>query len=106
VVPADSPIRTPADLAGRSIAVMPFSWHPEFVAAAPESAGTDWQDVAVVELNEYTAREALLRGGVDAWVVIEPTLGVLEAARPVRVVALTCGSCCSVSSRAKPVDHD
>ena len=87
VVRADSPLREVADLAGRGIAVMPVSWHPQLVVEALAGAGLAWHDVTVVELNDATAHAALVRGGIDAWVVTDPALSSLEREIPVRILA-------------------
>jgi ABC-type nitrate/sulfonate/bicarbonate transport system substrate-binding protein len=87
VVRADSPVCDVAGLAGRSIAVMPVSWHPQLLVEALDAAGLRWQDVTVVELNDATAQAALLRGGIDAWVVTDPALAALERRAEVRVLA-------------------
>ncbi|WP_051362467.1 ABC transporter substrate-binding protein [Amycolatopsis thermoflava] len=86
VVLDGSPVRDVTDLAGRSVAVMPLSWHPQLLIAALTAAGMGWHDVTVVELNDATARDALLRGGIDAWIVTDPALADLERYAPVRVV--------------------
>jgi ABC-type nitrate/sulfonate/bicarbonate transport system substrate-binding protein len=87
VVTADSPVRELAELAGRSIAIMPTSWHPQLLVESLGSAGLAWRDVTVVELNDATARAALLRGSIDAWVVTDPALAELEREAPMRILA-------------------
>jgi ABC-type nitrate/sulfonate/bicarbonate transport system substrate-binding protein len=87
VVTTDSPVRELAELAGRSIAIMPTSWHPQLLVESLGSAGLAWRDVTVVELNDATARDALVRGSIDAWVVTDPALAELERETPMRILA-------------------
>jgi sulfonate transport system substrate-binding protein len=87
LVRADSPLREVAGLAGRSLAIMPTSWHPHYVAALLRAHGMSWGDLRVVELNTPTARDALLRGGADAWVATGPDAQALLDSGEVRVLA-------------------
>lgn len=89
LVRGDSPITELGHLRGRTIAVMPTSWHPHYLAAALRSVDLTLRDVTWVELNTPTARDALLRGGVDAWIATGPDAqALLEGTEPaVRVVA-------------------
>jgi len=87
VVRADSPVRTLADLRGRGVALMPISWHTQFLAAELDAAGLDWREVNAVELTPATARDAFVAGLLDAIVATDPLLGQIEQAVPVRVLA-------------------
>jgi len=91
VVLHGSPVRDITDLAGRSVAIMPTSWHPQLLVAALAGAGMSWHDLTVVELNDPTARDALLRGGIDAWIVTDPALRDLERRAPVRILTAAGG---------------
>lgn len=87
VVRADAPIRTVSDLAGRGIATMPLSWHPQYLARVLTDAGLRWGSATIVELATPTAHDALIRGRIDAWVATGPDLERLRAACDVRVLA-------------------
>jgi len=87
VVRADSPLRTLNDLKGRGIALMPISWHTQFLAAELHAAGIAWRDVNAVELLPATARDAFEAGLLDAIVATDPLLAGIEARVPVRVLA-------------------
>ncbi|QVQ52760.1 ABC transporter substrate-binding protein [Spiractinospora alimapuensis] len=86
-VRADGPIRTLADLAGRGIATMPLSWHPQYLARVLTGAGLRWDSVTVVELATPTAHDALVAGRLDAWVATGPDLERLQSACDVRILA-------------------
>jgi sulfonate transport system substrate-binding protein len=87
VVARDSSIHTLEDLCGRNIALMPISWHTQFLAAELAAAGLKWADVNAVELTPATAKDALVAGRLDAIVATDPLLEQIEQALPVRVVA-------------------
>lgn len=88
VVPADSPIKTPADLKGKKIAVAKGSSAQDLLVAAVFAAGLDWSDVTPVYLAPADAASAFARGAVDAWSIWDPFFAVAElkqAARPLPV---------------------
>lgn len=87
VVRADSPYRTLADLRGRGVALMPISWHTQFLAAELDNAGVAWRDVNAVELLPATARDAFYQGLLDAIVATDPLLAEIESAVKVRILA-------------------
>jgi ABC-type nitrate/sulfonate/bicarbonate transport system substrate-binding protein len=86
VVAEASPIHSLADLRGRSIALMPVSWHTQFLAAELDAANIEWRAVNAVELTPATAKEAFFAGLLDAIVATDPLLAQIEAARPVRIL--------------------
>lgn len=87
VVRRDSPVRDLRDLAGKNIALMPISWHQQFLAAELDQAGLGWRDVNAVELLPATAGDALTAGLLDAMVTTDPLYSQLAAKAPLRVLA-------------------
>jgi sulfonate transport system substrate-binding protein len=72
VVPKDSPLRTPADLKGRSIAVAQGSSAHYHLIAQLKRAGLGLGDVKVKLLQPADALAAFSRGKVDAWSIWDP----------------------------------
>ena len=87
VVHRDGPIQSLQDLIGKNIALMPTSWHQQFLAAELDQAGLDWRDVNAVELLPATAGDALAAGLLDAMVATDPLYSQLAAKIPLRVLA-------------------
>ena len=87
VVRADSPFHSLHDLKGRGIALMPLSWHTQFLAAELDAAGIDWREVNAVELLPATAKDAFEAGLLDAIVTTDPLFSKIAAKVPVRVLA-------------------
>jgi len=86
VVPADSPVRTPADLAGRRVGVNNLNNIGDTtVRASVRKAGGDPSAVKFVEISFPDAPAALANKRVDAAWVVEPFLTVArsQGARPV-----------------------
>ena len=67
MVPPDSPIRTTADLRGRSIATNRGSIGHALVLAVAEAQGWRQSDIKFVNLLPTEAKTALSAGAVDAW---------------------------------------
>ncbi len=87
LVHRDAPIHSLQDLIGKSIALMPISWHQQFLAAELDHAGLDWRDVNAVELLPTTAGDALVAGLLDAMVATDPLYSQLASKIPLRVLA-------------------
>ena len=86
-VPEKSPLRKPADLKGRTIAVAQGSSAHYQLIAQLKKAGLSVKDVKVSYLQPADALAAFTRGGVDAWAIWEPyTSQVLRTAHA-RVLA-------------------
>ncbi|GAA4747456.1 sulfonate ABC transporter substrate-binding protein [Modestobacter marinus] len=86
VVPADSPVQTAADLAGKTVAVNNFKNIGEVtIRKAVEDAGGDSSTVNFVELPFPDMPAAVANGNVDAAWVVEPFVSVAtgQGARPV-----------------------
>lgn len=88
LVRADSPFHSLHDLKGRGIALMPLSWHTQFLAAELEAVGIDWKQVNAVELLPATAKDAFEAGLLDAIVTTDPLFSKIAAKTPVRILAV------------------
>ncbi|MER5986299.1 ABC transporter substrate-binding protein [Streptomyces sp. NPDC001787] len=72
VVPEDSPLRRPAQLRGKSIAVAQGSSAHYQLVASLEKAGLGIPDVELKYLQPADALAAFSRGKVDAWAIWDP----------------------------------
>jgi len=86
IVPKNSPLRTAADLKGRTIAFQKGSSAHNFVLQVVERAGLKYQDIHPVFLAPPDARPAFDAGRVDAWAVWDPFLAVAETKTDARVL--------------------
>lgn len=87
IVPAESPIRTVADLKGRTVGVSRGSGSHFVLAAALKRAGLSFEDIKPAYLQAPEGAAAFEQGSLDAWSIWDPFLAFAEAKRPVRVVA-------------------
>ncbi len=78
IVTADSPIRSPADLVGRSIAVKKGTSTYGGLLAWADSRGLDLSKVKVTDMRPQDMADALLSGAIDAIVASEPTPSIVE----------------------------
>jgi sulfonate transport system substrate-binding protein len=90
VAPADSGIRSPADLAGRRVALGHGSWQTTLLLFALDRAGLTWADIEPVDAGPEGAR-LLLEGKVDAWTGYYPQLAGLERTTRLRTLVETEG---------------
>ncbi|MFI0980454.1 ABC transporter substrate-binding protein [Streptomyces sp. NPDC021093] len=72
VVPKDSPLKKPADLKGRAVAVAQGSSAHYQLVASLKKAGLGIGDVKLKYLQPADALAAFSRGKVDAWAVWDP----------------------------------
>jgi sulfonate transport system substrate-binding protein len=86
-VPADSPIRTVADLKGRKVAVGKASSAHSLLLVALEKNGLTFTDIEPAYLAPADASAAFARGSVDAWSIWDPFLASAEKQRPLRLIA-------------------
>ncbi|MBE9185770.1 aliphatic sulfonate ABC transporter substrate-binding protein [Microcoleus sp. LEGE 07076] len=83
VVPQDSPIRTLADLKGKKIAATQKTAGHYLLIRALTQGGLQLKDAEFVDLPPTKAREAFVRGEVDAWAIWQPFLAQLQETMPV-----------------------
>jgi sulfonate transport system substrate-binding protein len=67
-VRSDSPLKSVADLAGKTVSLGIGSWLQALLATALDRAGLAWNDIVPLDLTEPESRQALLAGDIDAWV--------------------------------------
>ncbi|WP_082507733.1 ABC transporter substrate-binding protein [Methylobacterium sp. Leaf113] len=87
IVPEDSPIRSIADLKGRTVGVSRGSGCHFILAAALKRAGLAFSDIKPAYLQAPEGLAAFGQGSLDAWVIWDPFLAIAQAKRPVRVLA-------------------
>lgn len=78
VVPANSTIKTVADLKGKRVALNKGSDVNYLLVAALEKAGLSYKDITPVYLAPSDARAAFQRGAIDAWAIWDPYLAEVE----------------------------
>ncbi|MCJ2123856.1 sulfonate ABC transporter substrate-binding protein [Methylobacterium sp. J-077] len=87
LVPKDSPVRSVADLRGRTLALNKGSNVHFLVVRALERAGLPYDAVKLAFLAPADANAAFVRGSVDAWAIWDPYLAAAERATGARVLA-------------------
>lgn len=80
LVPKDSPIKSVADLKGKSVALNKGSNVHYLLVKALEEAGLSYGDIKTSFLPPADARAAFERGAVDAWVIWDPFQAAAEVA--------------------------
>lgn len=87
MVPAGSPIRTPADLKGKRIATGKGSIGHYLALVALESAGLTPADAEIVFLLPADAKAAFVSGSIDAWSSWDPYTSLVRLVDGATVVA-------------------
>ena len=87
LVPAGSPVRTLADLRGRTVALNKGSNVHYLLVQALASAGLKPADITPAYLAPADARAAFERGAVDAWAIWDPFLSAAQDATGARTLA-------------------
>src|SRR6195952_2697403 len=104
LVPADSTIRTLADLKGKRVGLQKGSSAHFLVVRAVEKGGLQWSDITPVYLTPSDARAAFERGALDAWGIWDPYYAAAEIDGKARVlstgVGLTSNNSYYLASRA------
>ena len=80
LVPKDSPIKTVADLKGKTVVLNKGSNVHYLLVKALEEAGLAYTDIKTSFLPPADARAAFERGAVDAWVIWDPFQSAAEIA--------------------------
>jgi sulfonate transport system substrate-binding protein len=84
IVHADSPIKTVADLKGKTVGVRRGSGAHFILAAALKRAGLSFADITAAYLAPTDAGPAFQRGSIDAWSIWDPFLAITESRTPTR----------------------
>ncbi|MCJ2020122.1 sulfonate ABC transporter substrate-binding protein [Methylobacterium sp. E-065] len=86
LVPKDSPVKTVADLRGKTIALNKGSNVHFLLVRALEQAGVPYDAVKLAFLAPADANAAFVRGSVDAWVIWDPFQAAAERATGAQVL--------------------
>lgn len=87
VVHDDSPVRTMADLKGKTVGVHRGSGAHFMLAAALKAAGLAFSDITPAYLAPTDAGPAFDRRSIDAWSIWDPFLAIVESRGPIRKLA-------------------
>lgn len=87
VVPANSPIKSVADLKSKKIAVTKGAGSHYLLLAALQNAGVSFKDISPAYLTVADGRAALVSNNVDAWVAWDPFLTIAQKQSGARVLA-------------------
>lgn len=86
IVQEDSPIKTLADLKGQKVVFQKGSSAHYLLLKALEEGGLKYSDIRAVTLPPVDAREAFIQGKIDAWVVWDPHLAIVQEKAKARVL--------------------
>lgn len=86
LVPANSPIKTVADLKGKKVAYNKGSSAHFMLVKALEEAGVKYTDVESVNLPPGDARVAFETGKIDAWVIWDPFFSVARQSTNAKLI--------------------
>jgi sulfonate transport system substrate-binding protein len=87
VVAADSPIKTPADLKGKKVAVTKGSYAHHLLALVLQQGGLGLGDIEQINLPNGEVATTLIKGDIDAGAVWEPVLTKFRNQGAIRVLA-------------------
>lgn len=87
LVPAESPLKTVADLKGKKVAVTKGAGSHFLLLAALGKAGLTFKDISPAYLPPADGRIAFVGGNVDAWVAWDPFLTSAQRQSNARVLA-------------------
>ena len=86
IVPAESPVRSVADLRGKRVGVNRGSGCHFILAAALKRAGLSFRDIRAAYLMPSDAAAAFARRSIDAWAIWDPFLAITESKMPTRTL--------------------
>src|SRR6195952_3333878 len=86
LVPAESPLKTVADLKGKKVAVTKGAGSHFLLLAALSKAGLTFKDISPAYLPPADGRIAFVGGNVDAWVAWDPFLTSAQRQSNARVL--------------------
>ncbi|MFG1478470.1 sulfonate ABC transporter substrate-binding protein [Xanthobacter sp. V4C-4] len=87
LVPKDSPLKSVADLKGKTVALNKGSNVHYLLVKALEKAGVPYSDIKTAFLTPADARAAFERGAVDAWAIWDPFQAAAEQTLGARSLA-------------------
>jgi sulfonate transport system substrate-binding protein len=86
LVPANSSIKSVADLKGKRVALNKGSNVHYLLVRALEDAGLQYSDITPIFLPPADARAAFVAGSIDAWVIWDPFRAAAEATADARTL--------------------
>ncbi|WP_406137822.1 ABC transporter substrate-binding protein [Streptomyces anulatus] len=89
LVPDDSPLRTAADLKGRTVHLAIGSWQTHLIAKALDDAGLSYADDITAERSTGNSEQLLRTGAVAAWVAQGPQLAAARRTGGLRTLIRT-----------------
>lgn len=87
VVPANSPIKTVADLKGKRVGFAKAAGVHYLLLSALEKNGLNFKDITPAYLSPADGRAAFTQGSIDAWVVWDPFVSAVQSQSDVRVLS-------------------
>ncbi len=87
IVPANSPIKSAADLKGKKVAVTKAAGSHYLLIATLTKAGLKFSDIQPAYLTPADGRAAFEKGAVDAWVTWDPFVAAVQKQADVRIVS-------------------
>jgi len=86
IVPPDSPIKTLADLKGKKVGFVRGSSSNNVIVAALEKAGLSFKDITPVNVTPADGAVAFAQKAIDAWVIWDPFLAIIQKRFSARVL--------------------
>lgn len=87
LVPANSPVKSVAELKGKKIAIAKGSSSHNLTVQLLKKAGVRYDEITPVYLTPADAAAAFARGSVDAWTIWDPYFAIAELRQKARVLA-------------------
>ena len=86
IVLPDSPIRSLADLKGKKVGFVRGSSSNNVIVAALEKAGLSFHDITAVNVSPADGAAAFAQKAIDAWVIWDPFLAIIQKRFSARVI--------------------